>query len=112
MPSADACRFACRPPRSAAIGNAGVYYGWKLGRPVPWCTSFPFNAGLRHPQYVGVVLTILGGVALLLSEAMVRAGLVQAALAWAGMYICMSAMEQWNDAKDSQASEGAASKEG
>lgn len=85
----------------AAIGNAGVYYGWKLGRPVPWCTGFPFNVGLRHPQYVGVVLTILGGLSVLLSESMVRAGLVQAGLAWAGMYVAMSIMEQIADAKDS-----------
>ena len=87
-----------------AIGNAGVYYGWKLGRPVPWCTAFPFNAGLRHPQYVGVVLTLVGGLAPLLCEASVRNGLVQAALAWAGMYVVMAAMEQWSDAKDDKTS--------
>ena len=85
----------------ASIGNAGVYYGWKLGRPVPWCTAFPFNVGLRHPQYVGVVLTIFGGTTVLMSEATVRAGLVQAALAWAGMYVVMSVMEQWADANAS-----------
>ena len=33
-----------------AIGNDGVYYGFKLGRTVPWCSGFPFNFGLRHPQ--------------------------------------------------------------
>ena len=33
-----------------AIGNDGVYYGFKLGRTVPWCSGFPFNIGLRHPQ--------------------------------------------------------------
>ena len=33
-----------------SIGDAGVYYGWKLGIEVPWCTGFPFNVGLRHPQ--------------------------------------------------------------
>ena len=81
----------------AAIGNDGVYYGFKLGRSVPWCSAFPFNVGLRHPQYVGVVLTILGGVFVLLSEPLVVAGLVQACLAWAGMYVAMSVMEQLND---------------
>lgn len=35
-----------------AIGNDGVYYGFKLGRPVPWSSAFPFNAGFRHPQCV------------------------------------------------------------
>ena len=62
----------------ASIGNAGVYYGWKLGRPVPWCTAFPFNVGLRHPQYVGVVLTLLGGLAVLMSAELVANGLVPA----------------------------------
>ena len=33
-----------------AIGKNGVYYGYKLGRPVPWCTTFPFNAFTAHPQ--------------------------------------------------------------
>lgn len=81
----------------AAIGNDGVYYGFRLGREVPWCSGFPFNVGLRHPQYVGVVLTIYGGVACLLSESLVRAGLVQAGVAWASMYIVMAIMEQLND---------------
>ena len=26
-----------------AIGKKGVYYGFKLGRPVPWCEGFPFS---------------------------------------------------------------------
>jgi hypothetical protein len=44
----------------SAIGNAGVYYGFKMGHDVPWAYGFPFNVGLRHPQYVGVVLSISG----------------------------------------------------
>jgi hypothetical protein len=75
----------------AAIGNAGVYYGFKLGREVPWCSSFPFNVGLRHPQYVGVVLTILGGATVIVSAPLVENGLLQALLAWTGMYIGMAA---------------------
>ena len=39
-----------------SIGNDGVYYGFKLGRTVPWYSGFPFNVGLRHPQYVGTLL--------------------------------------------------------
>ena len=34
-----------------AIGKAGVYYGYKIGVPVPWCTGFPFNVFTMHPQY-------------------------------------------------------------
>ena len=81
----------------AAIGNDGVYYGFRLGRTVPWCSSFPFNVGLRHPQYVGVVLTILGAAIPMLNDVLIRAGLIQAMLAWASMYVVMCIMEQLND---------------
>ena len=81
----------------AAIGNDGVYYGFKLGRSVPWCTSFPFNVHLRHPQYVGVVLTLLGGLAVLMTPELVSNGLVPAGLAWASMYIIMAIMEELSD---------------
>ena len=87
----------------AAIGNDGVYYGFKLGRPVAWCTDFPFNVRLRHPQYVGVVLTILGAVMVLASAPLVEAGLVQALVAWACMYIVMAAMEQFGGDNDGKA---------
>mmetsp|Transcript_104995 Transcript_104995/g.306767 ORF Transcript_104995/g.306767 Transcript_104995/m.306767 type:complete len:230 (-) Transcript_104995:149-838(-) len=80
-----------------AIGNAGVYYGFKYGREVPWCYGFPFNAGLRHPQYVGVVLTLWGGLLVLLCPALVQLGLPQAVLLWGFMYAVMSAMEQAGD---------------
>ena len=46
-----------------AIGNPGVYYGFKLGHHVPWHTGFPFNV-VSHPQYVGSVLTVWGFVTL------------------------------------------------
>lgn len=42
-----------------AIGRDGVYYGFKLGRPVPWHSGFPFNV-VSHPQYVGSILSIWG----------------------------------------------------
>jgi len=90
----------------AAIGNDGVYYGFKLGRPVPWCDRFPFNVGLRHPQYVGVVLTILGALLLLTSAPVLETGLVHAGLAWATMYVLMAAMEQMNDNDASDDSKG------
>lgn len=28
-----------------------------MGKPVAWVEGFPFNLGLRHPQYVGNQLT-------------------------------------------------------
>merc|ERR1719163_2779475 len=66
----------------AAIGNDGVYYGFKLGRPVPWCTGFPFNVGLRHPQYVGVVLTLWGALTVLLCEGLARIAVPQLVFVW------------------------------
>jgi len=81
----------------AAIGKAGVYYGFKFGRTVPWCHGFPFNTGLRHPQYLGVVLTLWGGLLLLLCQDLSAAGIPQLVFAWAGMYIVMCAMEESGD---------------
>ena len=80
-----------------SIGDAGVYYGFKLGIEVPWCHGFPFNVGLRHPQYVGVVLTLWGALAVLLSADTAAAELPQIVLAWGGMYVLMAMMEQAND---------------
>mmetsp|Transcript_27494 Transcript_27494/g.93867 ORF Transcript_27494/g.93867 Transcript_27494/m.93867 type:complete len:218 (+) Transcript_27494:115-768(+) len=42
------------------IGRKGVYYGIRLGEPVPWVEGWPFNA-LPHPQYHG---SVMSGVAL------------------------------------------------
>lgn len=41
-----------------------MYYGTKLGHAVPWVRGWPFDA-VSHPQYVGSVLTVWGGLALL-----------------------------------------------
>jgi methylene-fatty-acyl-phospholipid synthase len=43
----------------ARLGRAGVFYGNRLGHDVPWCRGFPFSL-VRHPQYVGTVLSIWG----------------------------------------------------
>merc|ERR1712061_663364 len=77
-----------------AIGNAGVYYGFKLGKTVPWATGFPFNVGLRHPQYVGVVLTLWGALTVVMCGEVVRMGLPQLVIVWGSMYAAMSAMIQ------------------
>jgi phosphatidyl-N-methylethanolamine N-methyltransferase len=41
------------------LGRIGVFYGARFGHEVPWCDGFPFSY-LRHPQYVGTVMTIWG----------------------------------------------------
>jgi len=81
-----------------AIGCKGVYYGFKLGYEIPWCSSFPFNVGLRHPQYVGVVLCLAGGLTVLTSAELAQLALPQLVGLWAFWYVVMSAMEQANDA--------------
>lgn len=43
----------------ARLGRVGVFYGNRLGYDVPWCRGFPFT-WVRHPQYVGTVLSIWG----------------------------------------------------
>lgn len=41
------------------LGKVGIFYGNKLGHEVPWCEEFPFSF-LKHPQYVGTLLSIWG----------------------------------------------------
>lgn len=41
------------------LGNVGVFYGAQFGHAVPWVQGFPFSV-LRHPQYLGVLLSIWG----------------------------------------------------
>ena len=82
------------------IGDDGVYYGFKLGRTVPWCTKFPFNVGFRHPQYFGVVLNIWAIAIVLLSPFSLREGLLQISLAWCFMYFLVSCMEETGGESD------------
>ncbi len=41
------------------LGNHGVFYGNRFGFEIPWNEAFPFSL-LKHPQYVGAVLSIWG----------------------------------------------------
>jgi phosphatidyl-N-methylethanolamine N-methyltransferase len=41
------------------LGKVGVFYGNKFGYPTRWVRKFPFSC-LRHPQYVGALLSIWG----------------------------------------------------
>ena len=41
------------------LGRIAVFFGDRLGYDVGWCQDFPFSV-MRHPQYVGTVLTIWG----------------------------------------------------
>lgn len=43
----------------AKLGDEGVFYGNRFGRPVAWQTGFPFSI-FRHPQYLGAALSVWG----------------------------------------------------
>tara|TARA_B100000497_G_scaffold12826_1_gene14656 strand:- start:188 stop:520 length:333 start_codon:yes stop_codon:yes gene_type:complete len=42
------------------LGLIGVYYGDRLGYQLPYIITFPYNIGIKNPQYVGCVLTLCG----------------------------------------------------
>lgn len=73
-----------------AIGHAGVYYGFKLGKKVPWVTGFPFNV-VSHPQYVGSVLTVWAMAILLGSQGVPQLYLLSGY--WTGLYVLTGWME-------------------
>ena len=41
----------------SALGEAGVYYGTKLGENIPWQTGWPYSH-IRDPQYVGSICSV------------------------------------------------------
>lgn len=75
----------------SAIGHAGVYYGFKLGSKVPWVTGWPFDT-VKHPQYVGSVLTVWGMAALVAGQAPL-APLLQLAAYWTALYVVTGVQE-------------------
>ena len=80
-----------------AIGADGVYYGFKLGRPVPWSSAFPFNAGFRHPQYVGAVVSQLGVLLTVTSAKTLDDGLAVMVAYWTLLYCITSYIEAKGD---------------
>ncbi|GAB2228239.1 hypothetical protein Drorol1_Dr00010069 [Drosera rotundifolia] len=40
------------------LGEAGVYYGVRFGKTIPWVSEFPYGY-VKDPQYVGSILTLL-----------------------------------------------------
>lgn len=76
-----------------AIGHDGVYYGFKLGRKIPWVTGWPFDT-VSHPQYVGSVLTIWGLVALVWGQAPITPLLAVSGF-WTMVYAATAVQEQF-----------------
>lgn len=69
-----------------------MYYGAKLGHSVPWVSGWPFDS-VSHPQYVGSVLTVWGGLALLAGSAPGGA-LVALGAYWSVLYIITGVQEE------------------
>uniref|UniRef100_A0A383V562 phosphatidyl-N-methylethanolamine N-methyltransferase n=1 Tax=Tetradesmus obliquus TaxID=3088 RepID=A0A383V562_TETOB len=76
-----------------AIGHDGVYYGFKLGKVIPWVNGWPFDS-VSHPQYVGSVLTVWGLVALVWGQAPAAALGIMAGF-WTLVYVVTAVQEQY-----------------
>ncbi len=77
-----------------AIGVSGVYYGFLLGKSVPWVSCFPFNMGVSHPQYWGSTMTIWAAVVALWDKTHGE-GLLCVGLCWSLLYAFSAAVEQF-----------------
>ncbi len=44
----------------ALLGSDGVYYGCRFGLKLEWVTAWPYSQ-ISNPQYVGCILTLIGG---------------------------------------------------
>ncbi len=73
-----------------AIGHEGVYYGFKLGKKVPWVNGWPFDT-VSHPQYVGSVLTVWGMAALVWGQAPPSLPVLVAL--WTALYVITGVQE-------------------
>lgn len=56
------------------IGEAGVYYGTRLGKDIPWVYGFPFSI-VPHAQYFGATLSFWATFLFLTNEQTVREGI-------------------------------------
>lgn len=74
------------------IGEAGVYYGTRLGVRVPWVYGFPFSV-VPHPQYFGATLSFASLFLALSTEHAVSEGVYIPMLAVAIMYAFSSWVE-------------------
>jgi len=76
-----------------AIGEAGVYYGCRLGVQVPWVDGFPYNA-VPHAQYLGASLSFWGMFLALATPAAVASGILTLGAAMTIFYTFSSYVEQ------------------
>ena len=76
------------------IGKAGVYYGYRLGEPVPWVTGFPFSV-VPHPQYFGVCCSVIGVNVFTATKAHVEAGWFNLTAVQVLFYVYMALVEDY-----------------
>jgi len=76
----------------SAIGEAGVYYGCRLGQNVPWYFGFPFSV-VPHPQYLGATISIWGMLIGLINEQNANKGLLYIGLTMSVYYAFSSYVE-------------------
>lgn len=76
----------------STIGIDGTYYGFKLGKKVPWYSGFPFSV-CPHPQYVGSSLSVWAFFILLHAHA--PPALLSIALYWTGLYVVTGIIEEF-----------------
>lgn len=76
------------------LGEAGVYYGCRLGKTIPWVHGLPFSV-VPHPQYLGATLSEIGGCILLATPFHIERGIYGIGMLVMVLYGFSSAVEQY-----------------
>ena len=71
-----------------------MYYGYRLGEPVPWVTGFPFSV-VPHPQYFGVCVCCVGVNAFVATPTHVAAGWFNLTAVQVLYYVYMALVEDY-----------------
>lgn len=80
-----------------AIGIKGVYYGFRFGYKIDRCHGFPFNIGLRHPQYLGMILSWHGLFNLYMTSDMINHGVMLLSFLVCSSYKIVTIIEEMYD---------------
>lgn len=80
-----------------AIGINGIYYGYKLGKKIPWCYDWPFGGpwALKNPQYIGCSISIWGAFFFFCSTPHYEAGATNISIFWSLCYLFSGIIENF-----------------